>query len=895
MDFAVSCLKRTLLVLLYFLLGGALFCQPKEVIKKTIDSSFVYTFNLHSDSNYQISNSFIKVLSEYSGLSKEDYEYKISVYTNIKSKNSKQRQIEIDILIDKFEFPSPITFRGFDISPVLIPSLLDVNLQVSNLSKKSYKNFDFKQVSIINLHEPIITLLLPDSIINSDFQISTSHLNFNYNFSNLHAFEERISLINSYYDFEVEINKVLTLIHEMDTGNLDMFPIYELRLKEVQNFICRTKDPDSFSKLNVSRYDPLGLMIKLNEIEKRFAEKSSAIENLISNLDKVYYQKGMAFLNQGNIDFAIANFKRSIQMNPFNIESQYELCLINLNENKLEAAAAIISSILNQSAFDKQINEKLPQLAKLVFEQYIKEVDSLLQNENFSDANQLMAKAKQYCESTPAYPCDNRLNEYLSKGKYGMYNAYLKIAERALETGKLLLSENYIREAENYQKQNHKEIVNNAQGEELLQKLILTYAEKGKTELDRGNYSESLKIMLVGQKICEKYPLIECPEVLLRNIRSAKQSIYNFLIQRADERYEANDPYHAEMFLNQALDYQKASNGDISSTLGLENLIGKINKQIYTQTLKYSKELIFRNKYELAIKHLNEAKEIENSYNLKRNNEIDFLVKQAAKPLILELLNSININVWEKNSVEVESLLQKATEQQKLYFLTEDNDINLKITQIKKLKDDQLCLAAQIECDNYYRQALQNLSFKDYIYIDLLFSKALDVNASNPNCNLFVSNIIELKSRYQNAVNFQKMMISADSALKTADSKSFLSIFEKAENFYTDQNIIKFELEFPSVTTKIISQNNIDFIVSCVEYYISNDKFDNALLLLRNLKSRKYASDKTKNIQMMLGKAIAESDNKLNNDSYPNQKVLEYTSGNNYFKYFKKSYLAARK
>jgi hypothetical protein len=71
---------------------------------------------------------------------------------------------------------------------------------------------------------------------------------------------------------------------------------------------------------------------------------------------------------------------------------------------------------------------------------------------------------------------------------------------------------------------------------------------------------------------------------------------------------------------------------------------------------------------------------------------------------------------------------------------------------------------------------------------------------------------------------------------------------------------------------------------------VNNQDFESTLTLLNLLKDKKLSRSKTKSIQVALANGLALIDYKANASVNAKVKVLEYTKGDKWFKYFTNQY-----
>ncbi|MFH0894793.1 MAG: hypothetical protein V2A54_10195, partial [Bacteroidota bacterium] len=145
------------------------------------------------------------------------------------------------------------------------------------------------------------------------------------------------------------------------------------------------------------------------------------------------------------------------------------------------------------------------------------------------------------------------------------------------------------------------------------------------------------------------------------------------------------------------------------------------------------------------------------------------------------------------------------------------------------------------------------------------------------------------------AVTYQKLLLQNGEALKRGDFKQVVDGYLSAETYFKQFTLSRFNIPYVSLFDYTKSCNDNNYILFVINWYSEKKDYDNAFGLLKTLCDRRYPANYTKNIQTSLGTAVALRDHDKMPTTSGKAKVLEYTLGNKWYKYFKKAYVSTWK
>lgn len=891
----MSSLMKFVFILIFSILFSPLFSQNSVVFQEDKNETFLFNYKDEAAQNEIISNYFITELAKSIPKILKYTEFTFSTNLSLKIvKAPGEKSYHAIINFKDYKCEGDVKYKGFDISEILLPDELNFKVSVSNsdnqqiIERKSLnKILDLKSG---NLFEFDFT----DSLSNPSLKLKVSDINLYYTNKSKINFDKKVELIDNYYLSDMAIAKGFEKLQMIKTENVDMIPLYDSQLKDVEKIVKDIKATNFDKQLDLKSYDPINFIEKISNLESETIKTRTSLKQLLITLDNVYYNKGNEYLANDSTKLAVVYYEKSLKVNPFFTPSYYQKAKIHLNNGELNLAADIVTNVLNNMKPDHQTHTLLLQLAEDIYNAYVSKGEELNKKEKFNESIELLTYGRKFCSTTTGIVCTDEIQKGIARGHYGLYSSYLRVAQRALDAKKLEMAESYINEAKQYQQKNSEDIISDREVNSMFTKLMDAYVNLGKSENTSKNYETALRYFENASKLCNSSEFIECSYDLTYGISTAKKGIYDKLISKATERNRLNDPYNAEKYMKEAEEYQKA-NSEIISSFGTDTIKGKIKYQLYKEYIIYGEQSIGYRNYEYAFDQLKKAKKLELDYVFQRNPKLDSLLSIAAKPVIISNLKTGRLKAWGSDIEASRRIYNQAIEDQKTYNIQKDAEINAAMNELKDKIFDQECISVQVDCDNNYRKAIQNANMLDYITADFYLEKAITIAEENKSCQVILTSVESIKSKYSPAVAYQKLLKETSEILLTNNFSETVLKFEKAEKYYDDLNIKEYKLAKPSLLQFVLAQNNNKFSAWCADYFIEKSELNNSLTLLKTLKKNNYPIEDSRNLQEKLGKKLATLDKTINPNANPKANIVGYVGSDKWYKYFKAAYLKSWK
>jgi tetratricopeptide (TPR) repeat protein len=408
--------------------------------------------------------------------------------------------------------------------------------------------------------------------------------------------------------------------------------------------------------------------------------------------------------------------------------------------------------------------------------------------------------------------------------------------------------------------------------------------------MNESDYLEALRVLDNVEEYCQDLYVIECTDDITKNRILSHNGYYQNILAASKAYLEENKLEEAEAYVDEALSYQQKNNVYITDNQEAENLKKEVKIAQYHQMIASGKESLIVEKYELALKQFEEAKTIEQNYSLESNDDLPNLLRQSAKPIILENVR-LGLSYVEQNRLNnAQEMLKNAKALQNKYFTeVSDSKVSQQVLALQGEIFSQECQNAQEAYNTNLLEAKNMMEIFQYLEANRFLILALKEHEAMPDCGMDVTEAEAEKERIKPAVQYLQMKEEANELKDQAKYNLAIEKYSEASSFFEQNTIIDFGLQHLPLFNYLIESDN-RFMKSGVAYYTKQNQLDNALKLLNELYARNYHQSYLKYEQRELGKKMAVRD--YANGVRGKGKVLvqQYTNGSKWYKYFAKSY-----
>ncbi len=795
--------------------------------------------------------------------------------------------------LSNFDFDGRKNYKSFSAENYLLPGLINFKLKWYR-GNQELAIHTFTNVSIEGNPVEIARVTEVDSIGGNNYKIVLSNIVFSYTQANKIEFEKFTSQVDEYYKKSNETKLQMQQIEGIDANeqylkrldNLNILYDYRTKVQKALDFAESVKNADFYISLPIDRNDPESLKANLDRLSLHANNVYTACDNIIRNLDAVYYERGMDMLAARQPERADYFFNQAIEVNPTFAPAHFQLARLYYNGGMVDRAVQKLFEVRGMTP-DYQTKAQADELMQGIYNEMLLDATGLNNQGRYDDALAVLDRAREICQKWKEVLCRNTMDDETARALNGKYDNILRDCDTKISQNKLKEAEDLIQAALNFKAANQPFIPSDKRMSDRINNLYFKYLDLGDADLNAKKFQTAIGFYEQAERVCTTYREIECTDDFKDGLFKARTGIYYQTIDNAEAAYLAKDYTKAERTLNEAIAYRQkfTLNKDSSE----ETLFLKIKQAVYDDYIAKGKSLNTVKNFADALSNFSLAKKIEDNYSVRKNPALGGYINSAAQDYCLQLtaegLRYVDVN----NLPQARSKYSQAKSISTDYGLTGNKTIEREFAKLKDRIFAQECINAQNEYDRLYREALAKINVKAFPEAERLLIDAQNHVVANADCEISSKSAADKQTEIAQAANYMNQIINVDSQLNNRNYRPTIELYLAAAEYFAKNNVARFGLKCDDLYTFIISKS-ADFINYGASYYIELKDYDKSLSLLKILATKGYNKNYTKTNQTQLAAAYASRDYGQNPGSAYKTNIISYVGEDKYFKQFSKSY-----
>ncbi len=414
-------------------------------------------------------------------------------------------------------FSGDFYYRGFDLSEVMVPAKYDLDILINNPEYTDTVHFTRIQP---NRHWITLFDSTSLSLINeTDFTLIQLEPHFYSDAKS--AFENRIAQINRYLAYTELLAMNLEKAKAINPETRDsMLPVY-MQIYDLKRF------EDLLSQLDVNFPIP----------DDHQAEMLANQKNLNSQLRKL---QTLFFQNPKTIKPIFAKSTYEDAANTLiEIQRSY-LQQMGASNHLFEPGYIEVADMFHDnSGWDhlslKLVEEVFPDagsatdeldtFATVLYRHYSAICDTLIAHENFNEAGIFAISAQTFCNANPDENCDILTFNKIAQTRYGIYDAYLHVAAKAMENENPDFGYKYLEMAGDFQEKYSSFIISRVAIERGFEELAWHYFDLANAHYDDAEYKQALQKFVNAQDIYHKIGQAQYLDLIDKKIGKCMKTI----------------------------------------------------------------------------------------------------------------------------------------------------------------------------------------------------------------------------------------------------------------------------------------------------------------------------------------------------------------------------------
>lgn len=848
-------------------------------------------YEQNADRKQKINNSIISgiAMAEPKSLSSVSFPIAYNLTMSI-SKLANQNYL-LDLTAKNIDIQGEIIINGFNIFEIIYPSKVDIIILLSGLTNENNLKISFEDVNIKD-KSIVISEEIPDSYVAKGMQLTAKleKLKFYFDEVDEKLIESRLITIFDYLATEMIIDSTIKKIESLNVENTTITPEIFLNIKEL-NRIVKIISEKKFSELSQNERDKqYNFEERLDVLERKALRMNTIFEQSLNKTQVIEIEQSYTTLIDKYVDLFTIYHDESSHVPHTYSSSVTNLAKINFDNSSTFLFLDVFNDLINHSNL-KSYHFDYDVISASVVDGIIRKAAQYINSERYNEALDVLNNANSICNIVPGEYNFDDLFSNISRAKYGIYQSYIKVAERAVKGNNFELAEKYLDQAINFQIENCEYIISDIPTENTVSKFVNSCIVTGEEVILNLNYSSALICFDYASKYINMISSENLKLRLQNGITKAENGKYEENITRAEKLIQNDEIIKAENLVKKLIHRDKEKIYFTKEDRKLRDLKKKIENKSVTSLYLRAKEYYFSGLYDDAYNRLLEIKELNCKMNDYQASEIDKFSEQVLKSIIRNNVENGISKAWQNDFESANEILSNSEKLLEESNLQDDKKINESLTNLKERIVFNECVIVKDKYDVLITKGKRLVRKNDFQRALECFGEAIEIVSKNNKCTFLDSTAFELHGLYSHAAEYQDKLKKLNKDLYSKGFKNIIEQYITLENYYYNFSIDTFGIRHNAFSDFILSQNSPEMTIFSMNYFIAQKNLTEAIKMLDVLEEINYPMDETKDFQINLGRLLAENDYSIMPEIEPEIAVIKYSKKNNMYKVFKKEYL----
>lgn len=796
-------------------------------------------------------------------------------------------KLRIIVEMSSLDLRNDIAIKGFPINKYLHPKKANCKVQWLDDDDNILKEFYFEDAQVDKKWTKLADHTFVDSLrLPKKYKLKLIAVDGYYDETNLEDLRKVTKAIDMYFDADARATMIMNEVKDLKLDNIEILDEYRETIEKLDNFLKNVATRKFEIKLKYPVYDPNDLNTKIAYLKTLNNNIQASMKKMRNYVHDAYYKRGMAYLEENNQSDAQKYFLKSYEVKDDYAPALHELAKLYLRNNHLDSAFYFTNKLVYESNADQNLTNKTITIAEDIFKAYSAKINMLSQEGAHYDADLLLNKTYTQCMEFKKVGClvifENDFNAVYN-ATFDYYNQQIIDAS---ETEDFVKAEQYVDSNLIYIKSHTKYIKNPEQYSDATYKLYYTYLRKSDSLILKKKPEKAFILLTSAERLCNTNPYIACTDSLAHMVKAAVNGKYEFLIEDAKTAFENDELERAYALIEEANKFQTEHN--LYESDEVKALYNQINQKFILLSIAEGKKDFAQEKYEPAIKHFEKAQNIIEIHNYDKNPELDSLLFLAIEKHSASLIKNAEALVKGNKIIDANDNVEKVNALAEKYNL---ESLTSGLTTIGNVIQSQECNNVLLQIDIQLLTSKKFAEQLEYLYSFQAVTKANKFSKMYTDCQIDTSSLKQKLDSLSPPAHYQNLLNQITILIEEKSYETAIDLYREASNYYTDNELKKFELEHKSLSEYMIENDNLNFVNFGIKYFVSIDEIENALKLTKVLFDKKYPANWAKNNQVILGTNLAMRDFKYHPNRDPKLFITKYIQEDKWYNSLKKSYI----
>ncbi|GAB4310826.1 MAG: hypothetical protein Kow00127_00530 [Bacteroidales bacterium] len=861
------------------------------LIDITEDASyrFVWTGTTIAAENLDADNYFIRELSRHNLTSLRKTSFYYHYTTSRKLKQLDPWTYHVTFALHEKDCTGDNQYRGFLISDILVPEYASFDVVVEH-NGNYYHRQHFDNVQKDSNGDFNVSFIFESNVKEPSWNMIVENLTFDSQESDKEEFNNRISNIDDYYAALGVMDSLNAWISALNFTPANIAESF-VKVSEYNRVLNRIKDAGFNRMLAMYPEKQKEFSAGYSKLQQRLEESTDRMNVVIDSQDYIRLHDDISTIAHHYALEASKFVELSDRVTHSDQHFYYFLGASAYSSSDFAAMQSGMFRILQKTRHCNDTDLVFDQLKREVYRAFLEYAEKLFVEERYYIAKGVLENASRFYSTIISDQIPLDLTQRISRAKYGIFNSYLHLIDRAIDIGNYLLAENYIEKARMFQAENSSSIISVDFIREKSVELVDLYINKGFNLINEEGWRDAVYCFEQAQRLCDRMGRYNHDYIIKHGLIRSRNGLYRSLLSQASQDLEIGE----EMKAREKLDEAKALAGNYPAQiepLPLYNSIDSaITHHVYLRAIADGRKMMAAGNYSQAYRYFLTALELEEQADISVYEPLTDLFASAATPYLIDLCDLAEVKLHKSQMDKAREIYDQVFQLQADYGLNYEPELQSALARLNNNIFLKQCELAGDAVDEFVNQSENLAEAGDFVRAVERLQLADSIARANYYCSIDMQEVDLLTARYEPAAEYQKLATLAQQALQNNDRARFTEIYKRMEILSDNYEVIRTRIEPMPLHYLFSVKKNLAFLENSINTYENEEELATALKILHVLQANNYSGKETRSIQESLARRLAYAD-KLDGDSAdPHQEVEKYTEGKSWYKHFKKAYL----
>ncbi|MFP4288819.1 MAG: hypothetical protein ACLFQS_06150 [Bacteroidales bacterium] len=447
--------------------------------------------------------------------------------------------------------------------------------------------------------------------------------------------------------------------------------------------------------------------------------------------------------------------------------------------------------------------------------------------------------------------------------------------------------------------------------------------EKSMKLMEDGRFLDATNLLIRFNDFCSESFIWSCPSSLYDFLSMAHYGMYRSYLSVAERALQSENYSFSVEYAENAMNYAGKHDRYINDVSGLYDLLQKVvngylenveffsERKDFASALKSIDDAIalcekypslicdvgLSEKKELLAQNLSSPQNILMQFDISRLANVrgsDEENVEKIREKIRDDLSEGHLKAWGGAIEPARKILSDVIENTLYYGLNNDSLIYQRVLSLTQLIQDEECDLNRQKIETMLAGLKNQLKNGDYLTAKDIYDELMTINNQSIHCKWEMDSEIRALSHVNILADYQKMMHQAQRSYFRGAREGFDLFFqnyEKATQFYHHNLLAEYDVSHESLFDFAISSSNSSLVKQLVFYYSENNAHENAFQMLKVLKEMRLDARELKDLQQKSGALAAQHVMQQNPSSDPKSYIAKLTNGDDWFRFYERSFL----